>query len=189
MEGHNPGGQDGAVLPAQTCTRLCDALTRASTPDEALRHIEAARLAVLGHGLLTVNIDATRPDDPPGEIQLQRLWSSDPKAYAVAGRKRKTPTAWTRQLLHRAEVFVGEGDAALAAVFDEHALIATLGLHAVVNVPLVERGRCVATFNVLGARAHWLPHEIATIRLLALLATPWVVRGRAALDAQQPARV
>ena len=33
------------------------------------------------HNLLTVNLDATQPDDPPDEVQLQRLWTSDPSAY------------------------------------------------------------------------------------------------------------
>jgi GAF domain-containing protein len=169
---------DANVLPADICERLCDALPRAATFDAAMAHIEAVRLALLGPGLLTVNLNATTADDPPDEVQLQRLWSSDLKAYPVAGRKRKTLTPWTRQLLVRAEVFVGEGDAALAEVFDDHALIAALGLRAVVNVPLLEDGRCAATFNVLGTRASWAPGEIALVKLLALLATPWVLRAR-----------
>jgi GAF domain-containing protein len=166
------------VLPVAVCERLCDALSRAVALDAALWHIEAARQELLGPGLLTVNLNATAPDDPPDEVQLQRLWSSDPQAYPVAGRKRKTLTPWTRQLLLRADVFVGDGEAALADVFDDHALIAALGLRAVVNVPLLENGRCVATFNVLGTRPRWEPREIAAVRLLALLATPWVLQER-----------
>ena len=166
------------VLSLAVCERLCDELPVARTLDAALGHIEVARQALLGPGLLTVNLNATAPDDPANEVQLQRLWSSDPQAYPVAGRKRKTLTPWTRQLLMRAEIFIGEGDAALAEVFDDHALIAALGLRAVVNVPLLEDHRCVATFNVLGTRASWLPQEVALVRLLALLATPWVLRAR-----------
>jgi len=184
MPAHDATGREPAVLPVAVCVQLCAALSRAVSADDALQHIEAARRAVLGYGLLTVNIDVTQPDDPPGEVQLQRFWTSNPQAYPVGGRKRKTATAWTQQVLHRAEVFVGEGDAAVAAVFDEHAHIAALGLRAVVNVPLIRNGLCVATFNVLGTRAHWLAHEIAAIRLLALLATPWVPPGRATPDAQ-----
>lgn len=170
-----------SVLSLAVCDRLCDALPGAASFEAALAHIEAAREETLGRGLLTINMDATTPEDPPDEVQLQRLWSSDALAYPVAGRKRKTPTAWTRQLLLRAEVFIGEGDAALAQVFDDHARIAALGLHAIVNVPLLEDGRCVATFNVLGARPRWQAQEIALVRLLALLATPWVLQAR--LDA------
>lgn len=158
--------------------RLCNELSGATTLDAALQHIEAARLEVLGPGLLTVNLNATAPDGPPDEVQLLRLWSSDPGAYPVAGRKRKTHTPWTQQLLLRAEVFVGQGEAALASAFDDHALIAALGLRAVVNVPLLEHGRCVATFNVLGTRAHWQTTEIEVVRLLAMLATPWVLQAR-----------
>lgn len=169
---------DAGVLPLAVCERLCNALPRAATFDAAMGHIEAARLALLGPGLLTVNLNATTSDDPPDEVQLQRLWSSNPQAYPVAGRKRKTLTPWTRQLLVRAEVFIGEGDATLAEVFDDHALITALGLRAVVNVPLLEDGRCAATFNVLGTRARWMPEEIALVKLLALVATPWVLRAR-----------
>jgi GAF domain-containing protein len=171
---------DANVLSVAVCERLCDTLPRAVSFDAAMGHIEAARHALLGPGLLTVNLNATAADDPPDEVQLQRLWSSDPQAYPVAGRKRKKLTPWTRQLLMRAEVFVGEGETALAEVFDDHALIAALGLRAVVNVPLLEDGRCAATFNVLGTRARWAPQEVALVRLLALLATPWVWRARRA---------
>jgi GAF domain-containing protein len=168
----------GCVLSAASCERLCDALARAASFQAAMPHIDAAREAALGHGLLTVNLNATMANDPPDEVQLQRLWSSDPGAYPVAGRKRKTSTAWTQQLLWRAELFIGEGDAALAEVFDDHARISALGLHAVVNIPILEDGRCVATFNVLSTRPRWRTHEIALVRLLALLATPWVLLAR-----------
>jgi hypothetical protein len=93
----------------------------------------------------------------------------------VGGGKTKTRTPWTRQLLERGELFVGEGDAALAQVFDDHARIASLDLHSVVNVPILRANRCVATFNVLGRRDRWRAGELAAIRLLALLATPHVL--------------
>lgn len=168
-----------AAFPAVVCDSLCDALGAATNCGDALKAIHTALEAVLGNNLLTVNLDATQPDDPTDEVQLQRLWTSDSGAYPVGGRKRKTLTPWTRQLLRRAEVFIGEGDAALAVVFEEQKSIAELGLHSVVNVPLLQDGRCVATFNVLGSRPAWLAHEVAAIRLLALLAAPWVLRARA----------
>ncbi|HEY0202430.1 MAG TPA: GAF domain-containing protein [Burkholderiaceae bacterium] len=166
------------VLPLDVCVPLCENLARAQTADTALRHIDAARVDLLGAGLLTINLDVTAPGDPPDEVQLQRWWSSEPDAYPVGGRKRKTATPWTMQLVRRAEVFVGEGPAALAEVFNDYARIAALGLQAVVNVPVLDTGRCVATFNVLGTRPRWQAHEIACVRLLALLATPWVPQGR-----------
>ncbi|XAH22402.1 GAF domain-containing protein [Xylophilus sp. GW821-FHT01B05] len=173
---------DGALsLPPAVCLALCQALPRAPGLDEAMHILNGVRQQLLGEGLLTVNIDATPGgSDADGEtIELQRLWTSNPQAYPIAGRKRKAMTPWTRQLLQRGEVFVGEGGAALAEVFDDHARIAVLGLQAVVNVPLLdEAGACVATFNVLGTRPRWLPRELMLVRLLAVVATPWVLRVR-----------
>lgn len=167
---------DHLQLPAAVCALLGEALPRASHFDAALSVIERVRQAMLGDGLLTVNKVDTLPGSD-GEFELQRLWSSNLQAYPVAGLKRKTLTPWSRHLLLRHEVFVGEGDAALTEVFDDHARIMALGLHGVVNVPLLVDGRCAATFNVLGGRAQWLPRDVALIRLLAVLATPWVLQS------------
>jgi len=164
-------------LPAAACAALCDDLPRASSPDAALRILEQVRQKLLGDGLLTVNLNATPKRIDDEAVELQRLWSSRPEVYPVAGRKRKAITPWVRQLLLRCEVFVGEGDAILAEVFDDHKLIASLGLHAVINVPLLMDGRCIATFNVLGTRPQWQPHEMMLARLLAVLATPWVLQA------------
>jgi GAF domain-containing protein len=166
-------------LSPAACTALYEDLPRACGPDAALRILEQVRQSLLGDGLLTVNLNTTPERASDEAVELQRLWSSNPAAYPVAGRKRKAMTPWTRQLLRRCEVFVGEGDATLAEVFDDHAQIALLGLHAVINVPMLAGGRCVATFNVLGPRPQWQPHEVMLVRLLAVLATPWVLKSAA----------
>lgn len=163
------------VLPRAVCELLCDGLPQAATLDQALGLLNQARSMLLGEGMLTVNLDVTTAQDPPGEIRLRRIWSSEPGAYPVGGGKTKTLTPWSRQLLRDARVFVGEGDDALVRVFDDHARIAALDLHAVVNVPITREGRCVATFNVLGPRPQWHAREVAAIRMLALLAAPQVL--------------
>lgn len=71
--------------------------------------MDDARRERVGDGLLTVSTyDA-------GRSCLARLWSSDPQSYPAGGIKHKADTPWTRQLLQRGEVFIGEGDAAIAA--------------------------------------------------------------------------
>ena len=164
-------GLEGLQLPAAVCTLLCDALPHAAGFDAAMAVIERVRQAMLGDGLLTVNKVSALPVGAD-VFELQRLWSSNPDAYPVAGLKRKTLTPWSRQLLLRNEVFVGEGADALAEVFDDHTRITALGLQCIVNVPLINEGRCVATFNVLSCQAQWQPSDITLIRLLALLAMP-----------------
>ena len=171
------GDADALQLSPTTISALYQDLPRADSMAAALRILEVVRQSVLGDGLLTVtgimNTPAALAES--GQVDLQRLWSSNPAEYPVAGRKRKTLTAWTRQLVQRGEVFVGEGDAALTTAFDDHARILGLGLHAVINVPLLAEGRCVALFNVLGTRSQWQSHEVEVARLLANLSKPWVL--------------
>lgn len=138
---------------------------------------EAAR-AWMGPGsLLTVNALVSYPLQAPvaddTQLLLQRIWSSNPAAYPVTGQKRKTMTAWTRQLLVDGQVFVGEGDAAITQHFADHPTIAALDLHSVVNVPLCDhQGLCYATFNLLGAQPSWTDQDLLRVRTLAALAAP-----------------
>jgi len=148
---------------------LFDRLRDAATPQAVMDAVGQATLDMVGRGLLTINAWHAQ------SAQIERLWSSDPAAYPVGGRKTKGDTAWTRQLLVRGEVFVGEGDEALAAVFDDIAVIRSLGLNGVVNVPLCHRGAVIGTFNYLADVESWWAEEITVLRLLAQLAMPAVV--------------
>lgn len=172
-------GADVVCLPRVACIALCEALPRAADLDSALRIVEGVRQQLLGDGLLTVNLlieQAARV--PDGHMVLQRAWSSNPTVYPPGGRKHKSMTPWSRQLLQDGRLYVGEGDADLALAFDDHALIIGLGLHSVVNVPLLDtRQNCFATFNVLGARSGWRSDEVLLVRLLATLATPAITRA------------
>ncbi|WP_427308193.1 GAF domain-containing protein [Cupriavidus sp. H39] len=162
-----------AVL-VPTANDLCDQLQQARDPAAAFAAIGAATLQAMGPGLLTINAWHAGP------AQIERLWSSDPSAYPVGGRKSKGDSAWRRQLLERGEVFVGEGDAALAAVFDDVQQIRALGCTAVVNVPLCHQGRVIGTFNYLADRTAWSAAELAALRMLAALAASVVRDWRAA---------
>lgn len=162
-------------LPASAVQALCRELPRAPQLDAAMQVIERVRQLLLGDGLLTVN-QVQWPEEKQAEvIDLQRIWSSRPAEYPVAGRKRKQLTPWTRQLLLSSEIFIGEGPEALKQVFDDNRLILSMGLQSVFNVPLVGAdGQCFATFNVLGTRQHWTAVQRLQIELLAAFARPWV---------------
>ncbi len=147
---------------------LLDRLRDAATPQAVMDAVGQATLAMVGPGLLTINAWHAQT------AEIQRLWSSDPAAYPVGGRKIKGDTAWTRQLLVRGEVFVGEGDEALAAVFDDIAVIRGLGLNGVVNVPLCHGGAVIGTFNYLAGVQTWAAEEIAALRVLGQFAMPAV---------------
>ena len=184
MSGSFAGEADAGQLSPAAMSALYQDLPRAGSMAAALRILEVVRQSLLGDGLLTVTgiLNTSPALLESGFVDLQRIWSSNQAAYPVAGRKRKTLTTWTRQLVQRGEVFIGEGDASLVEAFDDHARIVGLGLHAVINVPLLAEGRCVAIFNVLGTHTKWQPNEVYLARLLANLSKPWVMPEVAGID-------
>ncbi len=117
----------------------------------ALGEIHLACVQAFGPCLLTIN----RLDDTHQPLRLTRVASSDPLAYPVGGHKDKPDTAWTRQVLVRGEVFVGEGAEAIEQAFDDAPRILALGWRCVINQPLLLDGRVAGTFNLLVARPGW----------------------------------
>jgi len=82
-------------------------------------------------------------------MQVQRVYSSNPSAYPVGGRKAKRDTAWGRHVLIDKQPLVCEGDAAITRMFDDHAKILGLGMHSSINAPVLDAGRCVGVLNFL----------------------------------------
>src|SRR5688500_18678363 len=81
-----------------------------------LRAAEAAARALTGHGLCTAmafDRDA---------MTVRRVFSSRPDIYPVGGAKPKRDTDWGRQVLIEGRVFLGEGEEAIRAHFDDHAM-------------------------------------------------------------------
>jgi GAF domain-containing protein len=109
------------------------------------------------------------------ESTVERLYSSNPQAYPVGGKKVKRDTAWGRKVLTEHRVLVSAGDEGLRESFDDYATIIALGLHSCVNVPLVSEGKCVGTMNVSRAQAEWNDDEIALVRALGLAALAGVL--------------
>ncbi|RXN91484.1 GAF domain-containing protein [Achromobacter aloeverae] len=128
---------------------------------------------LLGHTLCTVNrFDAQR-------IAVVRLYSSDPRSYPPGGSKDKAGMPWGRHVLLERRVYVGEGEAAIRASFDDHAAIAALGLNSVINVPVVMGDACLGTLNLLMPAERVTPAMVAAARLGAMLAVPGFLGLRA----------
>jgi hypothetical protein len=166
-EGHD-------VLPMAMISNLFDALSEAKDVDGAMRQIDAFRRLIVGPGAFSINLNVTTAEDPPNEVQLQRFYSSNGGDFPVAGRKRKAMTPWTETVFVKGQVFVAEGGEALAEVFDDYDRMLPLGLNAAINVPILHKNICIATFNVFGMRNRWLEHEVLAVRLMASLAARWL---------------
>ena len=82
-------------------------------------------------------------------MHVQRLYSTNPSAYPVGGRKPKRDTEFGRRVLVAGEPLVCEGDDAIATIFEDHETIRSLGLHASINAPVVSGGNCIGVLNFL----------------------------------------
>jgi GAF domain-containing protein len=129
--------------------------------DVAIRRVDAGLVTMMRH-------DAV-------ESTVERLYSSNPQAYPVGGKKAKRDTDWGRKVLTEHRVLVSAGDAGLRESFDDHATIIGLGLHSCVNVPLVREGKCIGTMNISRAQAEWRDDEVALVRALGLAALAGVL--------------
>lgn len=136
----------------------------ATSPDALFAAIHQVAKRRLDAGLVT----AMRHDEAAATVE--RLYSSNPAAYPVGGRKLKRDSDWSRHVLVEHRVLVSAGDDAIQQHYTDHATIFGLGLHSCVNVPLVSGGKCLGTLNVLNARASWSEDEVAAARVLGLAA-------------------
>lgn len=111
---------------------------------QALYHgADVALQARFGHRLFTLL--AYRPES--GEVE--RLYSSRPDAFPLAGRKLMGPTPWGAQVLHRGEPYLGRTAEDLRWAFPDHALIASLGLGCILNRPIAWNGRVLGVLSLL----------------------------------------
>ncbi|HTK01085.1 MAG TPA: GAF domain-containing protein [Bordetella sp.] len=173
------GPPEAAVLAFAQAGVLFSALRNTdSHVDSVMRGLDDARQTLIGRGQMTVNINLN-PDAAPEEaFHLQRIWSSNPGFDPVGGRKRKEDKPWTRTVLRKGQVFIGEGADAIAGSFDDHERLRSIGLHAIVNVPIAPHGKCLAILNVLTTRPSWTDAEIALLQLFALIAKPSILLRR-----------
>jgi GAF domain-containing protein len=128
---------------------------------EAIHQVARQRLAA---GLVT----AMRYDRATESVE--RLYSSNPQAYPVGGRKLKKDSDWSRHVLAERRVLVSAGDDLIRQHYSDHATIFGLGLHSCVNVPLVRDGACIGTLNTLRPQAEWSADDVAAARGLGLAA-------------------
>jgi len=130
--------------PLAELTRLAAALRQPMSREAQLALADAALARLFGHTALTVNrYDAARDES-------ERVYSSVPDVYPLGGRKRRKTNGWSERVIDRGEIHVGRNAAEIAAVFDDHALIAGLGCAAIMNVPVRYGGRTLGSFNLMG---------------------------------------
>jgi hypothetical protein len=143
-----------------------DILGRDADPQAAFVTFDRVTQRVLGHKLLTVmgHMAAT--------AEVERIYSSNPRAYPVGGRKQKQGTPWGEKVLDRGEVFIAKDREELRAAFADHELIFSLGIGSIMNVPVMLHGRCRGIVNLSHDAGHYGEADISPARILAGLLSP-----------------
>lgn len=152
-------------MTSDTSTEILDTFAEAISTAPNQRSVfaaaEAAAQTLIGHRLFTImRFDAER-------MLVERIHSSNPEAYPIGGQKPKRESAWRRHVLEQGKVFIGHNSDDIRWVFDDSELILSLGLHAVLNVPVKSAGRVVGTMNLLDRTAHYSIHDAETASVMA----------------------
>jgi hypothetical protein len=104
--------------------------------------------------------------------EVERVHTSDPEAYPLAGRKPRRDTAWSRQVLVRGEPYYANDEAGIRAAFEDAETILGLGLGAVINVPVKNGSRVLGTLNFLREAGGYRPEHVQEAIAIAALAKP-----------------
>jgi GAF domain-containing protein len=102
--------------------------------------------------------------------EVERVYTTDAASYPTGGRKLKRDTAWSRQVLGAGEPYFANDERGIRAAFDDADKILALGLGAVINVPVRDRGRIVGTLNFLRETGGYSAGDVPQALALAPLA-------------------
>jgi len=111
------------------------------------------------------------------EAAVERLYSSDEKAYPVGGRKPLDKITVSHGAMAKGEVFLAATREEVGAAFFDHELIFSLGISAILNVPIRYASRRLGTLNLCGEEGMYGPAEIASAKILAALLVPPLIGG------------
>lgn len=130
-------------------------LAAATTPDEAYLAMDKLVRATVGVNLFTVmemDLEA---------MEARRTFTSDEDKYPVTGTKEITKDRWYNHVVTEEKTFVANTLEDIATVFPDAKLVGSMGLGSVVNIPVRENGRLIATVNISDAEHHYTPERVA----------------------------
>ena len=104
--------------------------------------------------------------------EVERVYTSDPVAYPLSGRKPRRDTPWSRQVLVRGEPYYANDAAGIRFAFEDAEKILGLGLGAVMNVPVKDGDRVLGTLNFLREAGGYQPSQVNDALSMAQLARP-----------------
>lgn len=151
---------------------LLKLLAEPGQPATLFAAMEKATQQVAGHELFTLLYVAGN--------EVARCHSSRPAEYPVSGRKPMGDTPWGAKVLRGREPYLGPDVAGIRWAFFDHALIESMGLGSVINIPIVYNGATIGTMNLLHREHFYQPAHVAPLLALAPLLIPAFLQARQA---------
>ena len=146
--------------------------TAGAAADQVYAKVASLVAETVGFKLLTVLrfIEETQ--------EVERLYSSDTKAYPVGGRKQLKTINKDHSLAANGEIFLAANEAEVKHTFPDHDLIFSLGAGAVLNAPIRYQGKRLGTLNCCGVANSYGPREIENAKIIANLLTATVLASK-----------
>lgn len=144
------------------CSR---SLVRSDGPQALYARIDKAVQGLLGHRLFTLLVVVE------GGAEVERIYSSDPVAYKLTGRKPMGPTPWGDHVIKGMQPWHGRTMEDIRWAFPDHALIESLGCGSCINIPVIVFGRMIGTMNVLDREHAYGDDAVAALSLFAPILT------------------
>jgi GAF domain-containing protein len=148
-------------------TKLADllaGLAEPGQPEALFTALDRLTRSLVGHRLFTLN-------STDGQT-IARAYSSHPTEYPVSGRKTVGQTEWDDLVIRRRQPFLGPDRPAIRRAFPDHALIESMGLGAVINLPVVYDGATIGTLNLLDAEHRYTAADLDRLRPFPALLIP-----------------
>src|SRR5215831_10194149 len=115
--------------------------------------------------------------DVEADQAVERLHSSDVEAYPVGGRKPLAKIGASHAALEKGEAVLAATKEDVQRAFFDHELIFSLGITAILNVPIRHAGRHLGTLNLCGEEGMYGAADIARAKVLAGLLVPALAVG------------
>jgi hypothetical protein len=149
---------------------ILTALEQPGQPAVIFTALDRLTKSLVGHQLFTLlTVDGD---------EVARVYSNRPAEYAVSGRKPMGKTPWGDLVLKSCKPYLGRDKQGIRWAFFDHALIESMGLGSVINIPVVYDGACLGTMNLLDAEHHYRPEHVAPVAALAPLLIPAFLEAR-----------
>src|SRR5215471_9678546 len=158
-------------LSIEDVAHLITLTAESADPGRLYRAVQRIAAETVGWRLFTIlrHVEADQA--------VERLHSSDAAAYPVGGRKPLAKMAASHAALEEGEAVLAATKEEVRKAFFDHELIFSLGITAILNVPIRLAGRQLGTVNLCGEEGMYGAAEIARGKILAGLLVPAVSAG------------